>query len=399
MKILQLCNKAPYPANDGSSIAIYNMAQGLLANNVELHLLTINTKKHFKPTESIPKDFVEKTNYQAVFKNTNTSILGLLSNLMSKKSYFESRFYFHEFESELISTLRQTNFDIIQLEGLFMCCYLETIRKHSTAKVVLRAHNIEHKIWERHIESEKNPLKRAYLILQTLRLKKSEIQAFKKVDAIIPITSIDEMWIKKLCPNSICRTVLTGINIEEYPIENSQNFIEKSVFFFGSMDWLPNQQAVSWFLDNCWRLILDQVPNCTFVIAGRNIPNHIKQLKSKQIQIKENVPDAKEIYSNYNLMIVPLQSGSGLRIKIVEGLAYGKAIVSTEIGAEGIPIQQHENIILKNNPVDFAKNIINLLTDRALLDKIEAGARNFAEEQLDNRKITKDLVDFYEELI
>ncbi len=399
MKILQLCNKAPYPANDGSSIAIYNMAKGLLDNHVELHLLTINTKKHYKPTEQIPGSFIEKSNYRAVYKNTNTSVLGLLGNLFSDTSYFESRFYFKEFETALITKLHETSFDIIQLEGLFMCCYLETIRKHSTAKVVLRAHNIEHKIWERHIESEKNPLKRAYLILQTLRLKKSEIQAFKKVDAIIPITSIDEMWIKKLCPNGICRTVLTGINIEEYPIENSQNFIEKSVFFFGSMDWLPNQQAVSWFLDNCWRLILDQVPNCTFVIAGRNIPNHIKQLKSKQIHIKENVPDAKEIYSNYNLMIVPLQSGSGLRIKIVEGLAYGKAIVSTEIGAEGIPIQQHENIILENNPVDFAKNIINLLTDRALLSKIESGARKFADEQLDNRKITKNLVDFYEELI
>ena len=83
MRILQLCNKAPYPANDGSSIAIYNMAQGLLANQVELHLLTINTKKHYKPTENTPKNFVEKSNYQAVFKNTNTSLFGMFGNLLS----------------------------------------------------------------------------------------------------------------------------------------------------------------------------------------------------------------------------------------------------------------------------------------------------------------------------
>jgi glycosyltransferase involved in cell wall biosynthesis len=370
-----------------------------LANQVELHLLTINTKKHYKPTEQIPSSFIEKSNYRAVYKNTNTSFLGLLGNLFSDTSYFESRFYFKEFETALITKLHETNFDIIQLEGLFMCCYVETIRKHSSAKIALRAHNIEHIIWERHIESEKNTWKRAYLTMQTKRLKKSEIHAFKRVDAIIPITSIDEKWIKQWIRNSICKTILTGINLFEYPIQKSPDYMEKSVFFFGSMDWLPNQQAVSWFLDNCWGLISDQVPNCTFVIAGRNIPNHIKQLENRQILIKENVAEAKEIYSNYNIMLVPLQSGSGLRIKIIEGLAYGKAIVSTDIGAEGIPIQSNEHILLENNPINFAQKIIQLLTDEPFTGKIQLGARKFAEDQLDNKKITKELVDFYEELI
>jgi glycosyltransferase involved in cell wall biosynthesis len=165
------------------------------------------------------------------------------------------------------------------------------------------------------------------------------------------------------------------------------------------MDWLPNQQAVYWFMDNCWELVLDQVPDCIFVIAGRNIPNYIKQLENAQILIKENVAEAKEIYSNYNIMLVPLQSGSGLRIKIIEGLAYGKAIVSTDIGAEGIPIQSNEHILLENNPINFAQKVIQLLTDEPLTAKIQLGARKFAEYQLDNKKITKELVDFYEELI
>jgi glycosyltransferase involved in cell wall biosynthesis len=235
--------------------------------------------------------------------------------------------------------------------------------------------------------------------MQTKRLKKSEIHNFNKVDAIIPITSIDEKWIKQWIPNSVCKTILTGINLFEYPIQKSPDYIEKSIFFFGSMDWLPNQQAVSWFLDNCWPLVLDQVPDCNFVIAGRNIPNHIKQLENGQILIKENVAEAKEIYSNYNIMLVPLQSGSGLRIKIIEGLAYGKAIVSTDIGAEGIPIQSNEHILLENNPINFAQKVIQLLTDETLTAKIQLGARKFAEDQLDNKKITKELAAFYEELI
>lgn len=399
MRILQLCNKAPFPANDGSSIAIYNMSLGLLANQIELHLLTINTKKHYKPTEEIPVDFLEKSNYQAVFKNTDTNLFGMFGNLFSNKSYFESRFYFQEYENALIKKLQETTYDIIQLEGLFMCCYIESIRKYSAAKIVLRAHNIEHIIWERHEEAEKNPIKKSYLAIQIQRLKKSEIQCFRSVDAIVPITSVDEKWIKTVLPNSICKTILTGINLSDYSNKKAPNQIKKSVFFFGSMDWLPNQQAVFWFLENCWELVLNQVPNCVFVIAGRNIPNHIKQLQSNQILIKENVAQSEEIFTNYNVMLVPLQSGSGLRIKIVEGLAYGKAIVSTEIGAEGIPIESNVNIVIESEPNAFANKIANLLTDDVLLSKIENGARSFAEEQLDNQKITKELVKFYQELI
>ena len=94
MKILQICNKAPYPANDGSSIAICSLAEGIADNNVELHLLTINTKKHFKPDNQIPESFKVKTHYQSVYQNTDTTVVGALKNLFSSQSYFVSRFYF-----------------------------------------------------------------------------------------------------------------------------------------------------------------------------------------------------------------------------------------------------------------------------------------------------------------
>ena len=96
LRVLQICNKAPYPSNDGSSIAIYNMAQGLIENGVKLHLLTINTKKHFKPDNEVPVSFKENSNYFSVFQNTDTSVFGALLNLFSTKSYFVSRFYFKD---------------------------------------------------------------------------------------------------------------------------------------------------------------------------------------------------------------------------------------------------------------------------------------------------------------
>lgn len=399
MKILQLCNKAPYPANDGSSIAIYNMARGLIANQVELHLMTINTKKHFKPTEQIPTEFLKDANYDAIYHDTNPSLIGIALNFFSNQSYFVTRFYFQEFENRLIEKLQNTSFDIIQLEGLFMCSYIDTIRKFSKAKIVLRAHNIEHIIWERHLENQSNFSKKWYLKLQTKRLKKFELENFQKVDAIVPITPADEMLIKEFVGDKVLRTVLTGVNMDEYSIEKSEFFEQKSIFCFGSMDWLPNQLAVQWFLDNCWPNVIREVPDCKFVIAGRNIPSSFKNLSDSRIIILENVPLPEEIYSKFNIMLVPLQSGSGLRIKIVEGLSYGKAIVSTRIGAEGISVESGKNIVLADEADEFSSRVVQLLRDSDRCNQLEINARSFASINLDNKKITSTLVEFYLNLI
>ena len=399
MRILQLCNKAPFPANDGSSIAIYNMSKGLLNNGVDLHVMTINTKKHFKSDKEVPKSFSEKAHYSSVLKNTNPTLIGLIVNLFSSRSYFETRFYFHEFEQKLIEKLQGNTFDVVQLEGFFMSSYIPLIRQFSSAKIVLRAHNIEHIIWERHNRSITNPFKKAYLTLQTKRLKKQELKAFKQVDYIVPITTTDEQIMAQWVDKSKMQTILTGVDIVEYQLEKDTMFETQSVFCFGSMDWLPNQQAVEWFLERCWPLVLDKIPSCKFIIAGRNIPDSFKQMASKHIHILENVPTSNEIYSRYNVMVVPLQSGSGLRIKIVEGLSFGKAIVTTPIGCEGIEIQNNRDVLIADTPQKFAHSVIALLENRELRNTMEVNAKSFAEEHLDNTKLTATLVRFYNSIL
>ena len=399
MRILQLCNKAPFPANDGSSIAIYNMAVGLHKNGVYLDLMTLNTKKHFKSDKNIPKAFFEDTHYSSVYKNTNPTLFGLITNLFSSKSYFETRFYFNEFEQKLIDKLQANRYDIIQLEGFFMSSYIPVIRQYSTAKIVLRAHNIEHIIWERHTKSVTNPIKKAYLTLQTTRLKKQELTAFQQVDYIVPITPIDEKILAQWVDKSKMKTVLTGVDLTEYQLENDPLYESKSVFCFGSMDWLPNQQAVEWFLERCWPLVLDKIPSCKFIIAGRSIPDSFKQMASKHIHVLENVPTSNEIYSRYNVMVVPLQSGSGLRIKIVEGLSFGKAIVSTPIGCEGIGVQNNRDLLIAETPEKFADAVIELVENNERRNSIELNAKSFAKKYLDNTKLTATLVRFYNSIL
>jgi len=394
MKILQLCNKAPYPANDGSSIAIFALAEGLADNGIELHLLPINTKKHFKPEENIPTDFKQKTHYSSIFKNTDTSAVGALLNLFSSQSYFVSRFYFKEYEDALIQKLQSNSFDIIQIEGVFMCTYIPIIRKYSKAKIVLRSHNVEHQIWERHLENEKASLKKTYLKLQNNRLKQFEITAFNQVDAIVTITDEDKKTISSICPNTLFHTCLTGINLNSYQFVTEAKQ-PNTLFHFASMDWMPNIEAVDWLLNHVWQEVLKLKPDAKLILAGRGMPERFKKLTSQNITIIEDVKDSKEFYANYDVMLVPLWSGSGLRIKLVEGLAYGKAIITTSIGAEGIPYTNGKNMLIADTANDFVKDILEVLNNPSLKHDLQKSARNLAESHFDYKISAKRLIDFY----
>lgn len=397
MKILQLCNKAPYPANDGSSIAISTLAEGIADNGVELHLLPINTKKHFKPEENIPTDFKQKTNYQSVYRNTDTSIGGALLNLFSAQSYFVSRFYFKEYETQLINKLKNHTFDIIQIEGVFMATYIPTIKQYSKAKIVLRSHNVEHQIWERHLANEKNGIKKTYLNIQNSRLKSFEINAFNQVDAIVTITDEDKKTISSLCPNKPIHTCLTGINLNSYKQVIEPTY-PNTLFHFASMDWMPNIEAVDWLLKEVWNDILKQQPNTKLVLAGRGMTDRFKKLASANITIIDDVKESAEFYKTYDVMLVPLWSGSGLRIKLVEGLAYGKAIITTSIGAEGIPYSSGKDLIIADSAKNFSKAIIDLLTDNAKKQSLQLAARKLAEQTFDYKAIAERLIIFYQEL-
>ena len=398
MKILQLCNKAPYPANDGSSIAICNLAEGLADNGIELHILPINTKKHFKPDNAVPTSFAEKTHYHSIYRDTNTSVLGACANLWSHQSYFVSRFFFKEYEDALIVKLTETSFDIVQLEGVFMATYIPTIKKYSKAKITLRAHNIEHQIWERHLPHEKNWFKKIYLTIQSNRLKAFELEAFSSTDAIVTITDEDKKGIQQLVPQQKIHTCLTGINLASYK-HIHQASLPNTIFHFASMDWLPNIEAVEWLLANVWPEVISRIPSAQLILAGRGMPENIKQAASKNIVVIEDVADSSLFYATYDVMLVPLWSGSGLRIKLVEGLAYGKPIITTSIGAEGIPYTKNKELLIADTDKEFVNAIVELLSNSEKKQQLQVNARILAESHFDYQKLASQLIVFYDQLI
>jgi glycosyltransferase involved in cell wall biosynthesis len=244
----------------------------------------------------------------------------------------------------------------------------------------------------------KSWIQKIYLGIQAKRLRKFEHEIFLSVDAIVPITDADAVYISKLSSSPI-HSAITGVDFKKYPKTNSTDFNPLSIFHFGSMDWIPNQEAVDWFLAKCWPVISCQVPEAKFVIAGRNIPKRFKLLANERIIVLENVPDAAEIYNQFNVMIVPVLSGSGMRIKIVEGMCFGKAIVSTQIGAEGINAKHGKDILLIDEPSEFANAVIRLLKNENERFVLEENAYSFARNHFDYLSVAGNLVAFYNQLI
>ena len=397
MKILQIANKFPYPAKDGGSIATLNLSRSFASLGHKITLLAINTSKHYTDPSTVPAELSEAIRFISVPVNTDIRISGLIRNfLFSTWPYNAERFISKEFDNTLKELLKAEQFDIIQLEGLYLAPYLETIRAHSQAKVVMRAHNIEHEIWERTASLTKGFRKR-YIFHLARRIRQMELQFLNRYDAILPITTRDGDLLYKLGCRLPSHVVPMGINaFELLPDHSHIDF--PSVFHLGALDWMPNQEGLLWFFKNVWGKVIEKHPDILFYLAGRNAPHHFKSLPYPNIVYKGEVDHAYDFMRSKAIMIVPVLSGSGMRIKIIEGMALGKAIITTSVGTEGIATTHGTDILIADDPGEFARNLCALIEDREYCLKIGENARNFVAVQYDNMSITTSLVEFYQKL-
>ncbi len=397
MNILQICNKPPFPAVDGGAIAMNNTTQGLLKNGHQLTVLAITTPKHPVIYESLSKEYIEKTNFQTVFIDTSIRLRDAFFNLFTKKSYNIERFISVNFTKQIQKILTNKNFDIVIIESLFVSPYISTIKSLSNAKIVLRAHNVEHKIWERISKNTKNPLKKRYISLLAKRLKNFEIEVFKSIDGIAAMTKVDKNDFTKLGFNKKIIAIPTGYIIDTDEIDKTI-VEENSIFHIASMDWLPNIEGVDWFLNNVWPRINQLETNSTLYLAGREMPDSYFNLNIPKVNVVGKVKSAKDFYLSKKIMIVPVLSGSGMRIKIIEGMALGKVIISTTVGAEGINCTSGKNIIIADTPEDFAEAICTCLKDSDYCDQIGNNAQKLIASEYSNDIISKKMILFFEEL-
>ena len=336
------------------------------------------------------------TRIEGIYLDNRIKPFAALFNIFTGESYHIIRFVRRDFEEALVRILKEEQFDVIQLESLYMIPYLEAIRSYSKAPIVLRTHNIEHLIWQRLANSSKNPLRKWYLNLLAERLRHYEQWALNRVDAIAAMTPEDEQQMRDLGADVPMIVAPVGVNIPDYPVYPNPD--PKVVFHIGAMDWMPNQEGVHWFLTEVWPKVLTKVPDAKLKLAGKKMPDYIKAYAGANVEVHDFVQDGKGFIGNGGIMIVPLFSGSGMRVKIVEGMAMGKAIVTTAIGAEGIAGKDGQEFMIANTNNEFAEAVIRLLQNPAKQQEIGQNARIYSEKVFDNTAIGKQMIGFYESL-
>jgi len=402
MRILFLCNKSPWPPKEGGPMAMNMLIEGMADAGHKVKVLAVNSYKYNISQSSIPVSYQEKTGIELIDVDLRPKVVDAFLNLFTGESYHVQRFNSDSFRTRVIAALSADEYDMVQLETLFMCPYIPAIRAHSRARIVLRAHNIEHLIWQRISEETKNPVKKWYIGHLARTLKNYEQTIVPYVDGILAITPTDAAYFKGLFPEKIPNpSFITdlpfGLNPAKYRDDQRETEFP-SLFSLGSMNWIPNQEGLRWFLDQVWPDVHRQFPALKYYIAGREMPGWINALDLPNVVVLGEVEDASAFIASKAIMIVPLFSGSGIRVKIIEGMAAGKTIISTSIGAEGIEYTNRENILIADAPCEFFEMISLCVTDYEICKKIGKRAMALVETTYNSKNLLQKLLAFYQQL-
>jgi len=400
MRILIVANKMPYPPKDGGTIATLTLAMSLRRCGCEVDVLAMNTPKHFCKVEDIPAKISTAINFYAVGVNTAIRPAKALGNLLfSSKPYNAVRFIDAGFSEKLKAMLSAKEYDVVQLEGLYLCPYIESIRKSCSARIALRAHNVEHEIWQRMVENENSFSKRAYKRIIAKRMRSFELSYINTYDFLVPITSRDAAFFQTNGNRKPSFVTPTGIESDSPLLSIDTGKSDYPGFsYIGALDWHPNCEGLRWFVENVWTVYRSRHPEAHFRVAGRNASSAFADfLMDNAVDYVGEVENAADFYASGSVFIVPLMSGSGMRIKVVEAMAAGKTVVTTPIGTEGIATENERNILVANDAEAFLRYMEMLENNHVVHERISKEARSFVLSNYDNDVIARRLLNFYSE--
>jgi glycosyltransferase involved in cell wall biosynthesis len=397
MKILLLCKKFPFPLKDGESIAVHNLSRALCELGCEISLLAMNTSKHYYDLSAgIPPELSHYRQIRTVDLDNRIKLTAAFANLFSNKSYHVSRFHSVAYEQVLAEMLTEEDYDLIQLETLYLSPYVPLIRSKTDALVVMRSHNVEHEIWERLVKRSQPGIRRLYLRYLTGKLKAYEAASLNTYDLLAPITQRDLTIFRKLGCHIPAVVTPIGLQVEDYPADFSNLSAPPSLSFIGSLDWTPNIEGLDWFLSEVWPGLQLQFPDLPLHIAGRNTPASLLQRKLPNVLIHGEVDSSVAFINAHNIMVVPLLSGSGMRAKILEGMALGKVVITTSLGLEGIDARNKQEVMVADDPAQFVQAIAYLLRKPSHIERIGRQAQEFVDRRYNNTAIARRLLRQYQ---
>jgi Glycosyltransferase len=253
---------------------------------------------------------------------------------------------------------------------------------------------VEAMIWKRHYEIQTNPVKKAYLYGQWQKMKRFEREMCRRFDSVIAVSADDRELMKREYGAEAVYDVPTGVDTDFFRSTDSAKSSSHNMVFTGSMDWLPNDDAIRYFMREIMPLIKQKMPDATLTVVGRNPTPALVELgkRDPSLIITGRVDDVRPYIESSAAYIVPLRIGGGTRLKIFEAMAMEKAVVSTTVGAEGLQLTDGVELLLADEPDAFADAVVSVLNDRSYASELGQRAASIVRKNYGWRQVTDSFV-------
>ncbi len=367
MKILWIKTELLHPVDKGGKIRTYNMLKELKREH-RITYLTLDDGEAGSTEREAAKEYCDELvciPHQPREKFTVGFYFELLVNLISPLPYAISKYRSRSMRHEIAKRISAEQFDVVVCDFLAPSINLDAELKCPT---VLFQHNVEAMIWKRHYQVASNALKKIYLYGQWLKMRAFERRMCRRFDSTVAVSSEDRGQIRNEYGVEKVFDVPTGVDTEFFRPGGNEKTNEHNLVFTGSMDWLPNEDAIRYFTEEIMPRVKQQIPDATLTVVGRNPYAGLLSMAKRDpsIVVTGRVEDVRPYMERAAAYIVPLRIGGGTRLKIYEAMAMEKAIVSTTIGAEGLPVTDGRELLLADTPEAFAEAIIDVLWNKEL---------------------------------
>jgi len=386
--ILFLTTRFPYPPDDGGKIDTLTNIK-ILSRNYGVFLFYIGNK------DEREKELEKHINLQGLYsytKDTKNNLIGIFINLFCKIPYTISKYHDYKIYKKIEEIIIEKNIDIVFIDHLHMAFYGKLIKeKFNGIKLILREHNAEYIFWKRIFKEEKNIIKKFIFWRQSLKILNYEKEIINIFDKCFMISPIDQLNLLRINLNAKTVVISTAMNIKKYQLSQTINTISHSMIYLGNFSWLPNLQGLLWFLREVWPEIIKEFSDAKIFIVGKNPSEEIIRFKGENVIVTGYVNDVKPWIAKAEIFLVPLFSGGGIRIKILEAMAMEKPVISTSVGAEGIGVSNMKNIIISDNKENFIKSIKLLFNNKKMRDNLSKNSKKLIEEKYSFEVIEKTL--------
>lgn len=380
MKILWVKAGGLVPPDIGGKIRSYHILKEL-AKTHSVTLFTFYTE-HPEDMHSQLEGTFDQVVYLPMRIATDRGLgefISFASNLLSSWPHTVSKYCRREVVARMRKLLAEHTYDVIVCDFVVAA---GAIPKEVACPTVIFTHNVEAMIWRRHFEVSRNPLWKLVSWGEYQKMVRFERSFLEKSQHVLTVSEADKDFFSRFIDRSKMTVISTGVDTEYFQPDGSKEQ-PSSLVFTGSMDWMPNEEGVMYFLRSILPLIRQEIPEIKFSIVGRHPSDKLRTALASElgVQVTGWVEDIRPYVHEGSVYVVPLRIGSGTRLKIFEAMAMGKAIVSTTLGAEGLPVSDGHDIFIADTPEEFARKVVFLLHSASERSRLGAAARQLVEKR------------------